>query len=79
MTPDEAIAKVMEYEARMQNALRGLLAPAKAAVNVLKDHGQHTSAAELAAQIFVCEEVEREALETLKTEGPALIEVLLRR
>ena len=57
-------------------ALRELIPRARAAVNVLKDAGQKTTAAELEAQLFAVESLDAEMLEIAKREPEAFLRML---
>lgn len=78
MSPDEASKVIGDLGSRKQHAFEALLPPARAAVNVLKDQGQHSTARDLEAALFTIDTIEGEMTEAIRQDPKAFIQAIAR-
>ncbi len=78
MKPEEAVKILGELSSKRQSAYEALVAPAKAAANVLKDHGQHSTARDLEAALFSLDAIEGETMEAIKANPRVFLEAISR-
>jgi hypothetical protein len=76
MSPEDALKVITERETKYRTLLEGLIPPARAAVNVLKDHKMSATAAELEAQLFAIETHDAETKGLINADPIAFFEAL---